>query len=410
MARQLNNWIEQYLGYAGIGEAPKRMHFWVAVSTIAGALRRRVWINQTHFTWYPNFYIILVAPPGVISKTTTANIGMKLLREVPGVCFGADVITAQALVGDFASALERFEADGEERIMSPLTFSSGEFGNLLDPQDKVMIDLLVSLWDGNDGAFKKRTKTSGNDEVVNPWINLIACTTPSWIASNFPEYMIGGGFVSRCVFVYAEDKERVIAYPDEQILDAKAYAAKRASLISDLTHISQLAGAFTIHESARVWGRAWYADLWQKKPGTVTDDRYSAYLARKWTHMHKVAMILSVAECDDLLIVKDHLELACEMVTDLEQEMGQVFNRIGRSSESLSVDRLLGFIAQKGVCTMSEATRYVHNFFPSGYEFEQALSGAIKAGYVELRQTPMPPSLIALPPLLDRFKLNEVQQ
>ena len=59
-------------------------------------------------------------------------------------------------------------------------------------------------------SFKKISKHAGNDDVVNPWINIIACTTPAWIAGNFPEYMIGGGFTSRCVFVYADAKERFV--------------------------------------------------------------------------------------------------------------------------------------------------------------------------------------------------------
>jgi hypothetical protein len=81
-----------------------------------------------------------------------------------------------------------------------------------------MVDLLVSLWDGKQGAFEKKTKGSGSDSVENPWINLIACTTPAWIAGNFPEYMIGGGFTSRCIFVYAEKKAKLVAYPSKSCL------------------------------------------------------------------------------------------------------------------------------------------------------------------------------------------------
>lgn len=70
---------------------------------IAGALRRKVWIDQAYFKWYSNFYIIpLVAPPGIVSKSTTAGIGMSILREVPGVNFGPDVVTWPAFVEAFA--------------------------------------------------------------------------------------------------------------------------------------------------------------------------------------------------------------------------------------------------------------------------------------------------------------------
>ena len=52
-------------------ESPDRMHFWTGVSTIAGALRRKVWIDQRYFQWTPNFYIVLAAPAGIIAKSST---------------------------------------------------------------------------------------------------------------------------------------------------------------------------------------------------------------------------------------------------------------------------------------------------------------------------------------------------
>src|SRR6185369_14226993 len=102
-------------------EAPRQMYFWTGVSTLAGVLRRKVWIDQAYFTWYPNFYIVLVAPPGIVSKSTTANIGMNLLHQVPGVKFGPDIVTSQALVSAFAESAETFEFNAEFYPMSALT-------------------------------------------------------------------------------------------------------------------------------------------------------------------------------------------------------------------------------------------------------------------------------------------------
>ena len=110
--RNFPDWIKAFIEYAGFGEAPRHMYFWVGASTIAGVLRRRVWIDQAYFRWHPNMYVILVAPPGIVSKSTTAGIGMRLLRQVPGIRFGPDVVTWQALVGAFAEASEAFELDG----------------------------------------------------------------------------------------------------------------------------------------------------------------------------------------------------------------------------------------------------------------------------------------------------------
>ena len=123
--------------------------------------RRQVWIDMGYFHWVPNFYIIFVAPPGIVSKSTTANIGMNLLREIDGIHFGPDAVTWQALVQSMGQSAELIPMpDGTMMPMSCITIVSSEFGNFLNPNDREMIDALTHLWDGQIGVFKKKTKRS----------------------------------------------------------------------------------------------------------------------------------------------------------------------------------------------------------------------------------------------------------
>lgn len=382
--RHFANWISAYLEYAEYSEAPKHMHFWTAVSTMAGALRRKVWLDMAYFKWHPNFYIILVAPPGIVSKSTTAGIGMSLLKKVPDIKFGPDVVTWQALVTGFAESTMSYEYQGQYHAMSAMTIESSEFGNLLNPQDKEMVDLLVALWDGKPGSFEKKTKGSGTDMVENPWINLIACTTPAWIAGNFPEYMIGGGFTSRCVFVYADKKAKYVAYPGRHVPKDLAQTAQK--LIDDLTVISELTGEYRLTEDAVRWGEAWYAQHYAEKHVGLDDDRFGGYLARKQTHIHKLAMILAAAESDKLVITPEHLALAATMVTDLEPDMQFVFSKIGKSEDSLYIERLIWYVHKRQGCPWTEAYRFVHTYFPKISDFEAVITGAIRAGYLVLQQ------------------------
>lgn len=369
--------------YASFSEAPPHMHFWTAVSTLAGALRRRVWIDMAYFRWHPNFYIILVAPPGIVSKSTTAGIGMSLLKKVPDIKFGPDVVTWQALVTGFAESTMTYELAGEFHAMSAITIESSEFGNLLNPQDKEMVDLLVSLWDGKQGAFEKKTKGSGHDIVENPWINLIACTTPAWIAGNFPEYMIGGGFTSRCLFVYADKKAKYVAYPG-QIVPADM-KQKAQMLVEDLAQISLLKGEYELTADALSWGNTWYQEHYAKKHVNLDDERFGGYLARKQTHIHKLAMILAAAESSKMVITAEHLALADKMVTDLEPEMQLVFNKIGKSEEAVYAERLIWYVQKREGCAYPEAYRFVHMHFPKIQDFEAVVAGAIKSGQLILK-------------------------
>ena len=385
MTRHHSDWLTAFMDYASYGEAPRHMYFWAGVSAVAGCLRRKVWIDQAYFKWYPNFYIVFVAPPGIVSKSTTAGVSMNLLRQVPDIKFGPDVVTWPALVSGFAKAAEGFEYNGDLLTMSAMTLESSEFGNLLNPQDKDMVDLLVSLWDGKQGAFKKETKNSGNDAIENPWINLIACTTPSWIAGNFPEYMIGGGFTSRCIFVYADKKEKYVAYPGLSV--PKHLDSLANDLVEDLGHIARtLVGEYRLTPQAIEWGEDWYHRHYTVRSINLEDDRFGGYIARKQTHIHKLAMVLAASSSDSMWLTDEHLQIADQMVTDLEPDMQYVFEKIGKSDLSLYTERLVSYVQARGRIPYHEAYAYVHGHFPSMREFEDVVAGCVKARLLRLEQ------------------------
>jgi len=341
------------------------------------------------FTWVPSFYIIYVAPPGIVAKSTTADIGMDLLRQIPGIKFGPNSITWQALVTAFAGAAEAFEyppASGEWHPMSPLTLVASELGSLINLQDRDMVNLLIELWDGKK-SYEKITKMSGNDIIEAPWINLQGCTTPHWIADNMPPATIGGGLSSRCIFLYADTKERYIAYVDEAV--GREDHLTRQKLIEDLEHISvALCGPFTISEEARVWGRKWYEAFWKMASARMDDQMLEGYAARKQTHMHKLAMIVSAAQRDDLIITVDDLQLANSMLEDLERDMPKVFSRIGKTEDSLYVERFVALMEKKKEVSYTEAMKMLHNYFPDARDMEGIVAGALRAGYIKVDTSP----------------------
>ena len=307
---------------------------------------------------------------------------MQLLRKVPGIKFGPDVCTWQSLVKSLSESQEQFTVEGQDAITAAeITIESSELGNLLNPTDREMVDLLVTLWDGRS-VFNKTTKMSGSETVENPWINFIACTTPSWIAGNFPEYMVGGGFTSRCVFVYAEKKEKYVAYPGLQV--PLNLAETQRKLVQDLERISLLSGPFRLLPSAVTWGNAWYKHHYENRPAGLDDDRFGGYIARKQTHLHKLAMVLSASARSDLLLTPEDLAAANTMVTDLELDMPQVFARIGKTEESLHTDRFVGWLRSRGAVSYEEAYKFLHTHFPAGKDMEDALAGLIKSGQIRM--------------------------
>lgn len=383
MPRHFDNWLTAFVKYASYTEAPKFMAFWSGVTAVAGALRRKVWFDQKRFRWTPNFFVVLVAPPGVATKSTTADVATDLLRDVPGINFGPNNITWQALTGAFAASAEHFQFEDEYHPMSAITLVARELGSLLDPRNSDMVNLLIELWDGAR-KYEKTTKMSGNDVVEGPWINIFGCTTPSWIANNVPSTMIGGGLMSRMIFLYAETKTKYVPYIDE-VLPADD-SLVRQHLVHDLEHIAaNLCGPYALAADAREWGREWYVSLWKGSAENYNDDQIMGYVSRKQTHLHKLAMVMAAAQRDELVITLDDIVLAEAMLQDIEVDMAKVFAKVGRSETSLQTEKLLAILQKRGALRYDLAYREIHNFFPDFRDFEGVLTGLVRSGQVELQ-------------------------
>jgi len=383
-----DSFVDSYMQFAVNSEAPDRIHFWCAIAAIAGALGRRTWIDLGNFDFTPNVYIIIVAPPGVVAKSTTINTAISLLKEVEGTYFGPDMVTPQALLDCFTDAMDFFELDGKIHRHSSLIVEASEFGNLFRNREDVLSNLLIALWDGKRGIFQKRTKKDGKQTLENPLLTMIGATTPSWVSHNITEQMISGGFISRCLFPFADQKQRLIAYPQGRTGNtALVRGAFRASLVRQLKEIRSLHGPFHLSPEAMDFGEAWYAQHFSSLPMSYDPARFSGYRERKQGHMHKVAMCLAASDHSFPVIHKRHLELALTMLDDLEKDFEHVFSSVGKSTTSMHVDKLISYVHMRGHVLLAEAHGAVHHLFPSSNTFADILAGCIEAGYLEKQGT-----------------------
>lgn len=383
--RENHDWLTEFVSATKWGEAPVYFYFWVGVGTIAAALRRRVWVPMGTFQWYPNLYILLVAPPGVIQKSSTADLGLvHLLKNVPGINFGPSTLTWQALYDAFAEVGEEIDLGPQLMVTQhALVINSSEFGITLNPKDTEMVDQLVHIWDGRE--MHKRTRKDGLLVIPTPCLNMIACTTPAWIAENMPRYLIGGGLTSRMVFVYGEEKARYIAYPFKHM--PPDYAERQGRLVRDLERISQMKGAFTLTKEAIEWGEAWYEHFHKYESKKLDPTLIGGYIARKQTLVHKVALILSASQGDSMLITLDDLKRAEGIITELEVNMPLVYSKIGMTKESSMAEQVISFLERYGgKAPWSLLFQYMHKTFPKVEDAEDIIRGMIEAGYININR------------------------
>jgi len=381
VARNVSNWLQGYIEYTKHLEAPDIFHLWAAVGTVAGALQGKVWIDQGYFKWKPNFFIIFVAPPGIVSKSTTLGVGMEMLRQVEGIHFGPESASWQAVTDAFGEATVTVEGIGEN---SSLTIEASELGTFLDPRNREMIDVLCRLWDGRDTPWHRGIRSEGSTEIANPWINFLGCTTPGWIEENFPEYAIKGGFTSRTVFVYAERKRQFVAYPKLRMDTAgNEFKSLRIHLINDLRSIAKIQGEYILTTGATTWGTAWYERHWTEDNKHLDMEVHGGYIARKQTHIHKTAMILAAACHSDLCITEENLQQAEQLVTSLEVSLPNVFNQIVDNRDAQNTALIIRIIQSNpgGVKRRALWRKVIMRM--SQDEFRNAVMGAINADFIK---------------------------
>jgi hypothetical protein len=380
--RNYCSWLDAFVEHASIGEAPEHILWWVGVSTIAGALRRRVWIDEVFFQWTPNFYIVVVAPPGIVAKSTTANIGFNVLDDAGlGVHFGPDITSWQALIQEMQGIGETFMHGETNLTQHAITCAIDEFGTFLDPTNREQVDSLIRLYDGkmSNRAFRKITKTQGSEEMHGPWVNIFGCTTPSWLNSHFPEWFIGGGLLSRCIFLHAERKRQRTAYLSQAVKKNSGFAFQRAKLVADLQRIGEYVGPFSITPAAYEWGEKHYNFHWDKFEGA--GEELQGYPARKQTHMHKLAMVISASRGHFPRIDVEHLVEAERRLSEIEPGISRVLAAVGSTAVPKASVQIIEAVRAAGGSALRRDV-FVNHFFRrmTNKDFDEALRGAIGSG------------------------------
>lgn len=342
MGRTLGNWIEAYREFTAGTESPAVFHLWVAIGTLAAAAQRKVKMESGHYDIHSNMYIILVAPPGKARKSTALRVGKRLLAKMKEfgqpVNFSTQASSVAALVKQMSSI--------PNREHQSLTAFSSELGSLLGSKSIEMTDFLVDIYDC-EPDWDKQTLQRGLEKISHPWFNLLGATTPQWLGDNLSKTAVEGGFVARTVFVY-EDTRLLVAFPE---LTPEQRALERA-LIKDLAHIATIKGSFVFSEEGKKYYKDWYED--PNRLAGNTDYRIGGYYERKHIHVLKVAMALSLAAKDELVLLPEEIKAAVMLLDSIEPGMHKAFSAVGGNIQGTVLERLRSWIRERGKVTYKQ--------------------------------------------------------
>ena len=340
LKRKLPDWIDAFMLYTENSEPPRLFRKWTAISTLASAMQRKIrvdWGNALVF--YPNLYIVLVGPSAT-GKGTAMNPAQEIIHDLGTIRISAQATSLQALIRRLkeTNLTDIDMVTGEQQYHSSMTIFSKEFTVFLGYHNRELMSALCDWYDC-DRKWVYETISRKKEEIVGVWVNLIAGTTPDLIQSSLPIESIGGGLTSRIIFVYEETKEKLVVLPTQtqKELELKQY------LIHDLEKVSRLSGSFKWTENfSNAWSDwCYYAD--NNPP--FYDSKFDGYTGRRRAHVMKLAMVVSASHGKhDLILSKDDLDEAINLLIEVEVKMPLVFRGVGRSDTASMMHKVVTFL------------------------------------------------------------------
>lgn len=379
------DWLAAFSHYASFGEANPRLMYWVGVSTLAAVLGRKVWFDQDDYLWSPNFYILISGEQGMVRKSTSIDLGMDLLRYIDGVFTGPDETTWPAFAQHAQEATRKIKlSDGKELTTASVTLPLSEFGTFFRADDGAFISALTSLWDCRK-AYHKTTKTAGDDYLENPWLNMIAGTTPQWIADNFTADMLGGGLLSRFIFLRGEMSKEDNLYPRRNAKMRGVTMARlemRKTLINSLRELADIAGEVELTEEAYLWTEQWYEAIRNRIRSEGTASPEGGLLGRIHVHLHKLAIVIAASRRSLPTIGAGHMQEAWQHLQIVLEDARNVLGVVGQTKITSAARQIVTLLARAGPMETRKLFRLHFYQTMQWAQFEEAVECAVRAELV----------------------------
>ena len=343
MRRQLSDWIEGYLEYNSDSEAPKAYLKWSALATIAAAAQRRCWITRGMYNTYPNLYTFLVGPPSV-GKGIAMRLGIQLLSDI-GLPTMPESSSRRGLLNTFDDASEDVDINGETYTHTSVSLFAPEIETFFSKNDPEMMSNLVNIFDSGD-EVKDITDKHGLKIYKNIWFNILGGITQETLGHLIEKNIIGSGFSSRVLMVYANAKYQYQAFPR---VTEKQQRIKEA-LREDLEQMLLLKGEIKKTNDYIERFTEWYDYNVQPENYPIRDPRFAYYCDRRCSlHLPKLVVLAVLSEGNSMTAEVRHFDKALSFLEEIEPTMPNALSSAGLLGHAAQVlHEIRSTVAYKG--------------------------------------------------------------
>lgn len=331
MTRINEDWVDAFISYTSNLPSPELFRKWAAISCIAGALERKVWVQAMGSALFPTMYIILVAPPGVGKTVVTSLVG-KLWKEIPDHHVAASSVTKAALIDDLKDAertIIRPQDTPSQVTFNSLKIASNELGVLIPSYENDFMNVLTDIYDGH--GYSERRRTNDKQFALDaPQINLLSATTPGYLNNMLPEGAWDQGFLSRTMLVYSG--ERVLISPFGKVANREE---QTKSLYADIKSIARAYGEIKFSADAAEALVKWHMSGGEPAPD---HPKLHNYLTRRTAHMIKLCMISCISAGESKVISLDHYQRAMDWLIELEHFIPDIFKSMQSGGDQKAIE------------------------------------------------------------------------
>lgn len=360
-----------------------------ALSALASALGRSVWVKNGGRRLYPYLWVALIAASGE-RKSTAVNLVKNLMLKHDWLVkrySGGDTTWAAmaAHLGievekqdhewDWQKAKKYCQLQGDRWHKGVCTLALDEIGGWLKKLDMSynagLKETLTGAYESPD--FLQKETAEKAYYIHRPCINLVGASTPAWLASNTTEKDVQGGFLGRFTFFVSKGKDYVLPMCDDEDQTAAA------QLDEAIEKLKWCQGEYELTPDA------WNAYCRWVRPFTC-DDRLTAWGTRVGNMVLKLALLFGVSERYEGDIVEGDVLRACRLMDLLMKDLDQfVGEELPMSKEEKDVLRLQKIILKHGPDAPHQTC--LKHFKHGKGRFDQALTTLVEQGAVQIKST-----------------------
>jgi len=175
-----------------------------------------------------------------------------------------------------------------------------------------IIPMLTKLMTNNGGSLDFRTRTGGRRSVPKANLSCLFTTAPEWFMTSIPEEAYSGGFMSRFIPCYLEQREVFHVNPNPDPAELESDRVKKKLLAAGLKELIANFPKGSIFMTPEAAGDfvTWYDESERQIP---LDERLRPSATRKPAHILRLALVLAAAKGEGE-ICAERLEQAIKLM------------------------------------------------------------------------------------------------